>query len=107
MKIITTLSNGDVAPDIQNIIERRVDFALKRFKHNIQRIHVRFEGVNGLKGETGVQCSVLLNFFSYGVIIVRGGSLDVFSAFNICINKIAEVIKIKKMTEDCEVYVLE
>lgn len=107
MKIITTLINGDVAGDFQNIIERRADFALKRFRHNIQRIHVRFEGVNGLKGEAGVQCSVLLNFISYGVIVVQGGSLDVFSAFNICINKIAEVIKIKKMTESCEVYVIE
>lgn len=95
MEIVVTLRGGDTADGLQNLIQRRVDFALKKFKFDIQRIHIRFEGLNDLKGEVGVQCMILFNFFSRGMVIVKGSGLDVFSAFNSCIKKIAEVLKLK------------
>ena len=101
MEIVTTLSSGDAFEGFNNIIERRADFALKRFRGDIQRMHVRFQGVNGLEGEAGVQCSILFNFFSHGRFVVQGGGLDVFSALNSCLKKIVEVVIIKKTEVVC------
>lgn len=99
MEIVTTQKNRTMPIAFHHNVERRINFALNRFRHNIQRIHVRFDDSNGAKGRVGIRCSVLVNLLSHGIVVVQSKGVDAFSAFNSCIEKIVVTIKRKNTKE--------
>lgn len=57
-RLLDIWSNRLVSDALREYIERRLQLALDRFDHRLDRIHVRLEDVNGPRGGVDKRCRV-------------------------------------------------
>lgn len=65
---------------LRDYIETKLQLALGRFSHRVQDVQVRLVDVNGPKGGEDIQCHVLANLGSAGVLKIEETRVNPFQA---------------------------
>jgi len=63
----------DVNPSTRDYIERRLEFALGRFRHQIERVNVRLEDVNGPRGGVDQRCQIRVSLTGRRPLVLAEG----------------------------------
>lgn len=73
-------SNVPVSPALREHVERKLDFAVRRFAHRIDRVVVRLTDVNGPKGGPDKRCRIVAHITAGAAIVVAGVDHDAYAA---------------------------
>ncbi len=73
-------SNVSVSVALREHISRRLDFAVRRFAHRIERIMVRLVDVNGPKGGPDKRCRILARLTTERTVVVEATEADAYAA---------------------------
>ena len=64
-------TNIPVSPEVRDLIERRLHFALSRFSRRIRYVTARVSDINGPKGGVDKRCRIVVNLSPSGSIVVE------------------------------------
>ncbi len=73
-------SNLPISTAMREHVDRRIDFAIRRFASRIDRVIVRLVDVNGPKGGPDKRCRIIARFSPVGSVIVEATDADVYAA---------------------------
>ncbi len=73
-------SNIPLSEPLRNHIARRLEFALRRFAHRVDRITVRLVDINGPKGGPDKRCRIVVRLASARSVIVEATDSDAYAA---------------------------
>ena len=71
MKLTIRARHLDLAPELRDLIHRRLDFALGRLAGEIEAVDVTVADLNGPKGGPDKQCRVRIRCRALGTVVVE------------------------------------
>lgn len=74
--------NVPISEAMREHVERRLDFALRRFAHHVERITVRLVDVNGPKGGVDKRCRIVVQLARAPRVIVEAIDSDAYAAIS-------------------------
>jgi ribosomal subunit interface protein len=80
MMIDLRSSNLPISLALREHIERRLDFAIRRFASRISRVVVRLVDVNGPRGGPDKRCRIIAHLSPTGNVMVEATDADVYAA---------------------------
>lgn len=72
--------NIPISDPLREHVERRLDFALRRFAQYVQRITVRLVDINGPKGGPDKRCRIVVELLPAQTLIVEALDSDAYAA---------------------------
>lgn len=69
-----------ITDELRAQIRRRVELALDRFAHSIERVRIYLHDVNGPRGGLGTRCRIAVEMYRRGSVVVTGLDADVLTA---------------------------
>jgi ribosome-associated translation inhibitor RaiA len=72
--------NVPLSDALREHTERRLDFALRRFAHRIERVTVRLVDINGPKGGLDKRCRIVVELSPARSLVVEATDSDAYSA---------------------------
>lgn len=73
-------SNVPISVALREHVARRLDFAIRRFAHRIQRVIVRLVDVNGPRGGPDKRCRIVAYLDGSEVVLVEATDSDAYAA---------------------------
>ena len=82
MKLLVRFRHVDPTPVLKLLIPRRIQFALARFAHAIEAVHVTLADVNGPRGGVDKTCRVRVVGAPVGSFVVEASAADARTALD-------------------------
>ncbi|HVJ89587.1 MAG TPA: HPF/RaiA family ribosome-associated protein [Labilithrix sp.] len=80
--VVTELrsSNVPISLALRDHVTRRVDFAIRRFAHRVERVVVRITDLNGPKGGLDKRCRIVARLSPARSVVVEATDADAYVA---------------------------
>jgi putative sigma-54 modulation protein len=85
-------SNIPLSEPLRNHIARRLEFALRRFAHRVDRITVRLVDINGPKGGPDKRCRIVVRLTPAHSVIVEATDSDAYAAVSQATMRLDEAV---------------
>ena len=72
--------NLPISVALREHVARRLDFAIRRFSHRVERVIVRIVDVNGPKGGPDKRCRIIARLEGADVVLVEATDADAYVA---------------------------
>jgi putative sigma-54 modulation protein len=72
--------NISVSDALREHVERRLEFALRRFAHWVELVTVRLVDINGPKGGRDKRCRLVVQLSTARIVLVEATDSDVYAA---------------------------
>lgn len=84
---------------LEEVVERRIRFALNRFGERVRHVHVQLTDLNGPRGGVDTRCKVEVSLDSIGSVIVHETSDTPFTAVALASDTVSRAVrrKIKRL----------
>lgn len=93
MTIDLRSSRVEISDALRDHIERRVDFAVRRFAARIRRIVVRLVDLNGPRGGPDKRCRIIAFLEEEGSVIVEATDADAYAAASQAAGRLDERVR--------------
>jgi ribosomal subunit interface protein len=80
MDLIVRTNDLELSEALSAFIDRKVDFAVKRYYDEVGRIVVRLADLNGPRGGVDKRCTIVLSLRDGATLVVSGESDDAYAA---------------------------
>ncbi|MEZ6073654.1 MAG: HPF/RaiA family ribosome-associated protein [Pirellulales bacterium] len=84
--------NATLSGDLEQLAERRVQFALSRFEAKTQSVLLVLEDVNGPRGGSDKSCRVVVRMKAGDTVVIRHQGADVASCLTRAIDRASRTL---------------
>lgn len=92
MNIDVRTKGFDITAGIREHVERRVEFGLGRFGHDISDVRVTLEDVNGPKGGLDKHVAVMIDGPALQTVRIEQEANDTYAAIDVAMGRAAETV---------------
>lgn len=92
MKLEMRSHGVELTSELRRHIERKLRFALTRFRQRLRRVHVLVTDVNGPRGGDDIHCKVRVELGGRGELVVREVDSDPFAAVARAIERVTRTV---------------
>lgn len=92
MEIQIRRSNLHISENTIGFIERRLDFALRRFQEAIEGVTVRLSDLNGPRGGIDKSCQIRVFLPGSKMLVVEERDADLFAAIASAVERMGRVL---------------
>lgn len=94
MRLHVFAQNVSLSPEVEELVKRRLDFALARFTTRISRVAVRLEDLNGPRGGLDKQCRIDVTLTRSGRLTAQDTGKDLETAISRAAQKMTRRVRI-------------
>lgn len=80
MEIATSTRAFPLTAALQETLQRRLNFALDRYRHVIRRVQVQLSDLNGPRGGNDKRCHLQLDLAGQPPLVIRDTDADLYRA---------------------------
>jgi ribosomal subunit interface protein len=93
MEMIVRSQSSRLIPNLQQTIQKRLEYGLGRFKRFIDRVTVTLVDVNGPRGGQDQHCDIKVTLHTSGVIVGKATEVDILLAVSRAMERVVRQIK--------------
>lgn len=72
--------NVEIDAALQDLAERRIEFALSRFSQRVRQVTLRLTDINGEHGGADKQCRIVVHLVPSGTVVVEDADANTYAA---------------------------
>lgn len=93
MRLVVRTRTGKLSLRLEELVERRLRFALARFSNRVSRVAICLADQNGPRGGIDQHCQIALSLVPKGKIIAEATDVDMLTAVGRAAERVARQVR--------------